>query len=80
MDKIKKTLQKLSVKERGVIKSILLKLQENNFQGLDLVKLKGNLNIFRVRQGKLRIIFFKKEKEIRILAIERSSEKSYWNF
>jgi len=80
MDKIKKTLQKLSVKERGVIKSILLKLRENNFQGSDLVKLKGNLNIFRVRQGKLRIIFFKKEKEIRILAIERSSEKSYWNF
>jgi len=70
MDKIKKALQKLSVKERGVIKSILLKLQENNFQGLDLVKLKGDLNIFRVGQGKLRIIFFKKEKEIGILAIE----------
>ena len=57
MDKIKKFLEKLSQKEKETTKEILSLLETNNVSGLDVKKLKGYENIFRVRKGKLRIIF-----------------------
>ena len=80
MDKIKKALQKFSAKERGWVKAILLKLNAGNFQGLDLVKLKGHKDIFRVRSGKLRIIFRLRGTNTYILAIERRTDNTYRNF
>ena len=81
MDKISKALDKLSAKEREVIKNILLKIRDNFFTGLDLKKLKNKDNIFRVRKGKIRIIFkMKKGEQISILTIERRSDKTYNNF
>ena len=81
MDKITKALQLLSLKEREIIKDILLKVKENSWAGFDLKKLKGTKDIFRIRQGKIRIIF-KREVggEISILAIERRSDKTYAKF
>lgn len=58
------------------IKDILLKITGNDFTGLDLKKLKGRNDVFRVRKGKIRIIFRKTE-TISILAIERRSDNSY---
>lgn len=80
MDKIQKALQKLSEKERALVKNILLRLESGNFIGLDMVKLKGHKDIFRVRKGDLRILFILRDKTISILAIERRSEKTYRDF
>jgi mRNA-degrading endonuclease RelE of RelBE toxin-antitoxin system len=80
MDKIQTALNKLSKKERGQIKIILIKLNSGSFKGLDVVKLKGRTDIFRMRSGKLRVIFRLRDKTISILAIERRSEKTYRDF
>jgi mRNA-degrading endonuclease RelE of RelBE toxin-antitoxin system len=80
MDKIQKALQKLSIKERELVKSILTKLYAGNLQGLDLVKLKSHKDIFRIKNGKLRIIFRMRNNIIFVLAIERRSEHTYRNF
>ncbi len=81
MDKITKALQNLSSRERKLIKSILLKININSLSGLDLKKLKNCNNIFRVRKGKLRIIFKKQTNgQYFILAIERRSDKTYNNY
>jgi len=81
MDKITKALQNLSSKERGFIKSILLKIKANSLFGLDLKKLKSRDDIFRVRKGKLRIIFKKSiDGQSFILAIERRPDKTYNNY
>jgi mRNA-degrading endonuclease RelE of RelBE toxin-antitoxin system len=81
MDKISKALEKLSVKEKEATKSILLRIKSNSFSELDLKKLKNKDDIFRVRKGKIRIIFrMKKGEQINILAIERRSDKTYNNF
>jgi len=78
MDKIKKALRKLNAKEKKSAKDILARLERNNFSGLDIQKLKGRKDIFRVRKGKLRIIYRKaKNQQIFILALERRSEKTY---
>lgn len=78
MDKVDKALEKLSGKERKRIKEVLKKLENKNFEGLQIKKLKGYNNIFRVRKGDIRIIYrISETNEVFILAIERRSEKTY---
>lgn len=80
MDKLSKALGRLSTKERKQVKHILLQLTKQNFLGLNIKKLKGRTDIYRVRKGDLRIIYQVKNKEIFALAIERRSEKTYRGF
>lgn len=78
MDKIAKSLALLNSKERVLVKMILKKIQKNDFKGLDLKKLKGYDGIFRIRKGKIRIIYrLDENKQIFVLTIERRSEKTY---
>lgn len=78
MDKIKKALKNLLASDRKIIKDILLKIQFGNWESLDIKKLKNNDNIFRVRKGKMRIIFKSdKNGNIKILAIEKRSDTTY---
>jgi mRNA-degrading endonuclease RelE of RelBE toxin-antitoxin system len=77
MDKISKALKKLTDKERSIIKKILQKIQANDFSNLDIKKLKAKSTIFRVRSGKIRIIFENSKNSIKILTIERRSDNTY---
>lgn len=78
MDKIDKALRKLSVKEQRLIKEILVLLQAGKYANLDLKKLKGRDDIYRIRKGSIRIIFRKDTaRNIFILAIERRSDTTY---
>ena len=80
MDKISKAIKKLSPKERRQTKELLLKIESEDFAGLDLKKLKDQKDIFRVRRGDLRIIFNRKNGVVTILTIERRSEDTYKKF
>jgi mRNA-degrading endonuclease RelE of RelBE toxin-antitoxin system len=77
VDKIEKALKKLTEKERREVKSILIKIQKGKTEDLDIKKLKGRNDIFRVRKGRIRIIFQKNNENISILFIERRSDKTY---
>ncbi len=76
MDKIAKALKKLSHKEKNQVKIIFARLKRRDFKGLNIKKLKGREDIYRVRKGYLRVIYYNKE-EIYILALERRSERTY---
>jgi mRNA-degrading endonuclease RelE of RelBE toxin-antitoxin system len=78
--KIDKELAKLSAKERAVVKAVLTQLKKSDEQGLQIAKLKGHQDIFRVRKGRLRIIYQQGEKAIHILAIERRSKATHHDF
>jgi len=77
MDRIDKALKRLNPREKQRFKEILLQIKIGNFQGLDLKKLKGREDIFRVRKGNMRIIFRKRADSIKILALERRGSKAY---
>jgi mRNA-degrading endonuclease RelE of RelBE toxin-antitoxin system len=77
MDRVEKALAKLTPKERRVIVGILRKLRDGETKGLDIKKLKGRDDIFRVRKGDLRIIYRRHSGETFILAIERRKENTY---
>lgn len=77
MDKIDKALNKLKPKEKRTLKGVLLKISNGNFQDLDLKKLKGRNDVFRVRKGSIRIIFYKIDNSVKVLSIERRTSKTY---
>jgi len=78
MDKIVKALKKLSQRESELIKEILVKLENKQLENLDIKKLKGRNDIFRIRKGQIRIIYrLDKKGNIFILAIERRSNTIY---
>lgn len=77
MPNLKKLLSKLDKEEREITESLIEKIISLNWRKLDIKKLKGHQNIFRVRKGKIRIIFAKDKKDIFILAIERCRESTY---
>jgi mRNA-degrading endonuclease RelE of RelBE toxin-antitoxin system len=79
MDAIRKALKKLTDKERVWVKEVLKRLESNKPQGLDIKKLKGREDIFRVRKGDIRIVYRNQDGVIFVLLIERRNEKTYKN-
>lgn len=77
MDKISKALKKLTQKEQEKVKHILTSLKDGKVFNFDIKKLKGRDDVFRIRSGKLRIIFKKNNDSFTILTIERRSDITY---
>ena len=77
MDKFEKAIKKLSAKEQKQIEELFARLSSGHFKGLDIKKLQGSINIFRVRMGAIRIIYQFKDSKIVLLYIGRRSEKTY---
>ncbi len=80
MEKIKKFLLKLSKIEREKIESAVVKIAADDISNLDVKKLKGYEDIFRIHVGKNRIIFKRNEHQNRILEISRRSDIAYKYF
>ena len=78
MDKIAKALKKLVAGEKEIVKEILTKIDCLDFNGLDIKKLKGRQDIYRVRKGKIRIIYhLNDDNKITILTLERRNDNTY---
>lgn len=80
MDKIQKALAKLTAKEREMVRQIFKQLLVGNNFGLQIQKLKGHQEIFRVRKERLRIIYRQTENDVNVLTIERRSDNTYRDF
>ncbi|MFH1405194.1 MAG: type II toxin-antitoxin system RelE/ParE family toxin [Patescibacteria group bacterium] len=77
MGKLKRLLKRLSKSEQKQTILFLEKLEQGEFDGLDIKRLKGKQDIFRLRKGKLRVIFYFQENEFRLISIEHGSDKTY---
>lgn len=77
MDKISKFLKMLSGKERAVCLTILEKIVRGDFDGLDVKKLRGEKNLYRVRTGNIRIIFRKPHREIVSIGLRKDVYKKF---
>ena len=80
MDKAKKFLRKLSGAKREGIDEILYKIEIGKTQGLDIKKLKGYKNTFRVRIGDIRIVFSEDKGIIQVLFIGKRGDSKYEQF
>lgn len=78
MDKISKILAKLTAKERKAIFDIFTKIQSGKIGDLDLKKLKGYEDIYRVRFDKWRVIYrTDRNDKIFLVSFERRSDNTY---
>lgn len=78
MDKIAKALKKMVAGEKEIVKAILVKIDRLDFNGLDIKKLKGRQDIYRVRKGKIRIIYrLNDDNRLIVLTLERRNDNTY---
>lgn len=77
MDKIEKFLRKLSPEQRAIVTNLIERILKGDTLYMDVQKLQGYPNVFRVRKGNIRIIFKRKNEQYFILSIEYKSDTTY---
>ena len=77
VDKILKELKKYSAKEKKWVSFILKKIKRGDLKSLEVKKLKGREDIYRIRKGDIRIIYRNKNSKIFLITIERKSDNTY---
>ena len=81
MEEKVKFINKLSPKDRKLINTLIHNILNNDFTGLDVIKLQGEKQYFRVKKGSFRIIFFKGQDGLnKIETIGFRNEHTYRNF
>lgn len=79
MDDIEKFFRKLSAKEYEALTLVFLQIQKDYTEVPGLTKLRGFKNIFRVRVGRMRIIFSVKKEQVTIVRLANRDENTYKN-
>lgn len=79
-DRIQKFLGQLPERQRREIERLVERIIGGEIGGLDLKKLQGSKNVYRVRKGNFRIIYRMLDSEVFIIAIERRSKSTYREF
>jgi len=77
MNEKEKFLLKISIKDRLRILQALNFIMRGDLTSLDVKKLKGTSNIFRVRVGNYRIFYEVMERKNIILKIDRRNDHTY---
>ena len=80
MDRIRKLLRSLSAKEKKAVNGLLEKVYARKLKGSDVKRLKGHLDIYRVRMGDIRVIFHDDGTRITILFAGRRNDNTYHNY
>lgn len=78
-DKIAKELAKYTPAEKRIIAELLSRIYSGALYGLDVKKLKNFSDVYRVRKGRLRILYRKQGSSHTLLAIDRRDDKTYRN-
>lgn len=74
---LEKFLAKVTKKEKRILAEIIEKILANKLENIDVKKLQGQQDFFRVRKGDFRIIFRMNGTERKIIFIERRSNTTY---
>ncbi|MEK7117520.1 MAG: type II toxin-antitoxin system RelE/ParE family toxin [Patescibacteria group bacterium] len=77
MQRIEKVLRKLSREERLKVERGIEKILNRDFVGLNVRKIRGKEDVYRVRIGRVRIIFFWKDTQTDILIVDRRNDNTY---
>lgn len=76
---LNKQLAKFSKKEIKRILGVVESINKGDLFGLQLKKLSGKKDLFRIRVGSIRVLYRRIGKKALILKIERRSDKTYRN-
>ncbi len=79
MSNLRKDLQKLTREERDLIESIFQRMRVGDTHGFLIKKLKGHANLFRIRKGRLRMIYRNSGGVLELVSVDHRDEKTYKN-
>lgn len=77
MNKLDKFIYKLDKKTREIVGKVIVLIISRDFSMLDLKKLKGSENRYRIRVGRIRIIFDKTRNGNKIQDISFRNDNTY---
>ncbi|MBL7045298.1 MAG: hypothetical protein ISR98_01730 [Parcubacteria group bacterium] len=77
MDKVSKFLKRLSKQERLKLRTVIKSVLDGKIKDLDVKKLSGYQNIFRVRVGDMRVVFENNDGSMNLIFVGRKSDKTY---
>ena len=77
MNKIEKFLKKLSPSNRKEIQEIILSIIHGSVKNMDVRKIKGFTSLYRIRKGRIRIIFSQYNTGTHIEKIDFRSDNTY---
>lgn len=77
MDKVQKFIRKLSKSEAERVFDVIKRIQAGELSALDVHKLKGDSDRYRVRLGRVRILFTKISTRNEITRVEFRSDHTY---
>jgi mRNA-degrading endonuclease RelE of RelBE toxin-antitoxin system len=77
MHRIDKFLAKLDTERRQKVLDAVERIKARNFTGLNMKKLGGFVDEYRVRVGRVRIMFMMNDAEVRIYDIDNKSDHTY---
>jgi mRNA-degrading endonuclease RelE of RelBE toxin-antitoxin system len=79
-DKIKKFLARLSPQELNRVLAVMYDIENNDIDSLDIKPLKGQKHTYRVRKGRVRIIFYSKNEKVVIISVSNRDDQTYSGF
>lgn len=80
VDRLTKFLRKRDRKTALLLVGILEQMASGNLSAMEVKKLKGKKNIFRIRKGRIRIIFEKRADKIFVLKVDYRDDRTYDGF
>ena len=80
VDHIQKVLNSFSSKEILIVEKLYEHIRTNKFETLDIKKLRGHSTVFRVKKGKIRVIFVKQKDGNVVIDVSRRNDKTYMTY
>lgn len=80
MDQISKFFNRLSVLERKNVLGVLERIHKRDTIGLNIKKLSGHKHVYRVRVGKVRVVYIDNGTEIEFLKAGYRNDNTYKDF
>lgn len=77
VDRLTKFLKKCDKKMRRRVQDLMDQILAGNFRNLDIRKLENAPHLYRIRKGRLRIIFEHKDKSIIIKKVDYRDDQTY---
>lgn len=77
MNDIEKFIGRLKREEREKVLESIKRIEKGDISGLNIKKLKGKKNQYRVRKGKLRLMYEVTNKGFRVFDVTRRGDNTY---
>lgn len=77
VDKLTKFLKKRDRKTALSILDMLEQLSRGDLSNMDVKKIRGRKNVFRIRKGRIRIVFAKRGNRIFVIRVDYRDEHTY---